>query len=100
MHIILEGVLSLHCKLVLLHCLYNEHYLTLKALNQKMPEFEYGYSEQKNIPRALDVDHLKSPESKITQSGIYQNTQYMHACIFIHTPHTLIETHAFNLYTF
>ena len=31
---------------------------------------EYGYSESKNVPRQLDSDHLKSSDSKLSQSGI------------------------------
>lgn len=70
MHVILEGVLPLSCKLLLIHCIFDEHYFTLKVLNQRIAEFEYGYSESKNVPRQLDNDHLRSPESKFNQSGM------------------------------
>ena len=68
MHVILEGVLPLHCKFLLMHCIFKEHYFTLKLVNQ-ISECEYGYSEGRNVPRQLDIDHLKSSESKLSQSG-------------------------------
>jgi hypothetical protein len=69
MHVILEGVLPLHCKFLLMHCIFKEHYFTLKLVNKLISEFEYGYSESRNVPRQLDNDHLKSSESKLSQSG-------------------------------
>ena len=69
MHVILEGVLPLHCKRLLVHCI-DSNYFSLRTLNRLIVEFEYGYSEAKNIPRQLDNDHLKSTESKLSQSGI------------------------------
>lgn len=75
MHVILEGVLPLSCKRLLLHCIYDEHYFTLKMLNRLILEFEYGYSESKNVPRQLDSDHLKSSDSKLSQSGMIR---YIH----------------------
>lgn len=71
MHFILEGVLPRHCKFVLVHCLFEERYVTLKMVNRLISEFEYGYSESRNVPRQLDNDHLKSSESKLSQSGMY-----------------------------
>lgn len=70
MHVILEGVLPLHCKFLLMHCIFEEHYFTLKLVNRLIAEFEYGYSEGRNVPRQLDSDHLKSSESKLSQSGM------------------------------
>ena len=77
MHVILEGVLPLHCKRLLVHCMFQEHYFTLKTVNRLILEFEYGYSESKNIPRPLDNDHLKSTESKLSQSGIHNCPTYV-----------------------
>ncbi len=84
MHVILEGVLPLHCKLLLVHCIFDEHYFTLKTLNRLISEFEYGYSESKNVPRQLDTDHLKSSESKLSQSGIlcYVRTHITFRCTY------------------
>ena len=69
MHVILEGILPLHCKLLLGHCIFQEHYFTLKKLNQLISDFEYGYGETTNIPRPIDSDQLKSPDSNFSQSG-------------------------------
>ena len=70
MHVILEGVLPLHCKLLLVHCMFEEHYFSLKTVNRLISEFSYGYSESKNVPRPLDNDHLRSSDGKLSQSGM------------------------------
>lgn len=70
MHVILEGVLPLQCKLLLVHCIYEERYFSLKKLNRLISEFEYGYTEASNVPRPLDNDHLKSSDAKLSQSGL------------------------------
>ena len=69
MHVILEGVLPLHCKRLLVHCIFEEHYFTLKTVNRLISEFRYGYSEGRNLPRPLDNDHIRSSDSKLSQSG-------------------------------
>ena len=70
MHVILEGVLPRHSKFLLRHCVFEEHFMTLKEVNRLIAEFEYGYSERKNLPRPLDNDHLRSADSKLSQSGV------------------------------
>ena len=80
MHVILEGVLPLHCKRLLVHCIYEERYFTLKLINRLILEFEYGYSEGRNVPRQLDGDHLRSSESKMSQSGVYHVGRQNFAC--------------------
>ena len=82
MHVILEGVLPLHSKLLLLHCVFEEHLFTLKVANRLILEFEYGYSERKNMPRALDSDHLRSSDSKLSQSGMCCHV-HVHVCVFV-----------------
>ena len=71
MHVLLEGVLPLHCKLLLVHCIFDERYFTLTVINRLIMEFEYGYSESRDIPRPLNNDHLRSSESNINQSGSF-----------------------------
>lgn len=70
MHVILEGVLSLHCKRLLVHCMFEQHYFMLKTVNRLISEFGYGYTEGRNIPRPLDNDHLRSSDGKLSQSGM------------------------------
>lgn len=45
MHVILEGVLLRNLRLLLEHCIVQEHYFTLHQLNQCVSTFCYGYSE-------------------------------------------------------
>lgn len=66
MHVILEGALQRHCKLVLIH---HEHYFTLHHLNQQISNYSYGYSESVNAPRPIDREHLAGDSDKLGQSG-------------------------------
>lgn len=81
MHVILEGVLPLNCKRLLVHCMFEEKYFTLNTLNRQISGFEYGYSECRNVPRPLDNDHIRSSESKLSQSGMVGYMYYYVHCI-------------------
>ena len=50
--------------------MFEEKYFTLNTLNRQISGFEYGYSECRNVPRPLDNDHIRSSESKLSQSGM------------------------------
>lgn len=50
--------------------MFEEHYFTLRTVNRLISELDYGYIEHKNVPRLLDIDHLKPSESRMSQSGI------------------------------
>ena len=69
MHVILEGALQRHCKLVLIHCIDHEHYFTLHHLNEQISNYSYGYSESVNAPRPIDRERLAGDSDKLGQSG-------------------------------
>ena len=83
MHVILEGVLPRHSKFLLIHCVFEERFITLKEVNRLVAEFEYGYSERKNLPRPLDSEHLRSEDSKLSQSGGSTYMYYCACCVHI-----------------
>ncbi len=68
MHVLLEGALPLHCKLVLRHCIVDKKYFTLEYLNRQVTNFKYGYTETVNKPRLIDRERISGNE-KIVQSG-------------------------------
>ena len=78
MHVIFEGVLPRHLKLLLRHCIFEKHFFTLQQLNQQVAHFDYGYTEKVNKPRSLDRDHLISEDKKIVQSGKHNLTELVH----------------------
>ena len=74
MHVILEGVLNLNCKLLLHYLVYEERLFTLKYLNEIITRFPYAGRDAVNAPRVIDREKLMSDSSKITQSGMYMHT--------------------------
>ena len=72
MHVILEGVLSLEVKLMLSVYVSDKKYFTIDFLNERIMSFSYGKSEARNkIPKALEIDHLLSRQSKLRLSGMF-----------------------------
>ena len=72
MHIIFEGVLVLHRRKLLTYCIKKKGYFTLSFLNDKIQNFQYGYSESRTIPSLTDGDRLVEDNStKLGQSGEY-----------------------------
>ena len=69
MHVILEGVLPHHLKLLLQHCVITSKYFSLQNLNTQISTFSYGYSESVNAPRPIDKERLNSSDQKLVQSG-------------------------------
>jgi len=58
MHVILEGALPRHCRLLLYHCIVEEKYFTLNHLNKRMQDFQYGEHEKFSAPRSLERDKM------------------------------------------
>ena len=56
MHVILEGVLPLHTKLLLVHCIYEERLFTLKTANKLIIQFEYGSVAVVSRVKTLHLD--------------------------------------------
>ena len=72
MHVILEGVFSLEVKLMLFVYISDKKYFTIDFLNERIMSFSYGKSEARNkIPKALEIDHLLSRQSKLRLSGMF-----------------------------
>ena len=70
MHVLLEGVVPHHLKLLLQYCVNTSKYFTVQYLNPQITTFSYGYSESMNAPRPIDRDGLNSRDQKIVPSGI------------------------------
>ena len=78
MHVLLEGVVPHHLKLLLQYCVNTSKYFSVQYLNTQITTFSYGYSESTNAPRPIDRDRLNSSDQKIVQSGIvYDYTTMM-----------------------
>ena len=70
MHVLFEGVLVLHCRKILAHCIRDKGYFTLAFLNGQIQNFQYGYSEVRTKPSPVDRDRLVDDNStKLGQSG-------------------------------
>lgn len=73
MHVLLEGVLPRHCKMLLHYCIINQRLFTVKQLNEQIKTFKYGYSEKANAPRPIDGERLTSDDNKFVQSGKFNH---------------------------
>ena len=69
MHVLLEGVLPRHCKILLRYCIIDQRFFTVKYLNEQIKMFKYGYSEKVNAPSPIDGERLTSDDNKFVQSG-------------------------------
>ena len=69
MHIILEGVLPKHIKLLLKHCIVDMKFFNLAYLNSSISNFPFSKNEKLNSPRPIDREKLMADGDKITQSG-------------------------------
>ena len=69
MHVLLEGVLPRHCKMLLRYYIVDQRLFTVKYLNQQIKAFKYGYSEKAGAPRQIDGERLTSDDTKFVQSG-------------------------------
>ena len=74
MHVILEGALPRHCRLLLYHCIVEEKYFTLNHLNKSIRDFHYGEHEKLSTPRALERDKITGDSDKLGQSGEFSIT--------------------------
>lgn len=71
MHDVLEGMLQYEAKLMLKQFIYQDHYFTLRQLNQLIESFELGYSEVKSRPSLISQATLEDRGSNhLTQSGM------------------------------
>lgn len=77
MHVLLEGVLPRHVKIILKHYIIDQHLFTIQYINRQIAEFAYGYSERATAPRAIDRDRLTSEDNKLVQSGMAEITFFM-----------------------
>ena len=53
MHDLLEGVIPYEMKNMLMHFVNNSHYFTLQQLNERLLNYEFGYTEIADKPSAL-----------------------------------------------
>jgi hypothetical protein len=62
MHDLLEGVVPYELKLMLASFIFDKRYFTLAVLNARLASFDYGYSDRKNKPTALNEAELRDPQ--------------------------------------
>ena len=69
MHDLFEGVIPYEMKLLLAH-LVNAKYFTIGTVNERLRQFDFGYTERSDIPSQLDEKNfMRKPEQKIRQSA-------------------------------
>ena len=68
MHVLLEGLVPYETKL-LLKVLIGAKFFTLKELNNRIENFDYGYMDKKNKPTQISGDTIHSSDLKLKQSG-------------------------------
>ena len=69
MHILLEGVLPYTIKAMLQSFVLENHFFSIKYLNQKLSSFKFSRSESKNKPSRISPSVLID-DGKINQSGM------------------------------
>ena len=67
MHNVLEGVAPLEVKLLLRHYIYDEKLLCLEQSNERIVNFDYGYSNEKNKPSI--ILNLRTSETAVRQTA-------------------------------
>ena len=67
MHDLFEGVVPREIKLLLLHLIQSK-YLTISVFNDRLCQFDFGYTEISDKPSELDQNIPKKLEQKIRQS--------------------------------
>lgn len=60
MHNVLEGVAPLEAKLLLRQNIYEEKLLSLEQLNDRIINFDYGYSNDKNKPNLKNIPKFET----------------------------------------
>ena len=63
LHDLFEGVVPCEIKLLLLH-LIESMYLTISVFNDRLRQFDFGYTEISDKPSELDQNIPKKPEHK------------------------------------
>ncbi|XP_028419229.1 uncharacterized protein LOC114544960, partial [Dendronephthya gigantea] len=70
MHILLEGLVPYETKLMLKYLIDESRCITLKELNRRMENFDYGYMNKKNKPTAITRETINGvTEAKLKQSA-------------------------------
>ncbi|XP_028409272.1 uncharacterized protein LOC114531867 [Dendronephthya gigantea] len=67
MHDVLEGVLQYEVKELLNELINVKKLLTLKELNRRLAEFDYGYYNDANKPSPINEKRLSSPDHSLKQ---------------------------------
>lgn len=73
MHDVLEGILQYEAKELLKHAILNEKFISLDELNDLILQFDFGYSNDKNKPSAINSRTLHALHNSLKQSGILSN---------------------------
>lgn len=64
MHDLLEGVCPYEVKLILHQFIFNDHFISLRELNQRLKAFQYGFTDRKNKPTALSHDRMTNQNDR------------------------------------
>ena len=70
MHDILEGVLQYKVKEMLKVFIWEEKYLSLEQLNDRIKIFDYGYYKDNNKPSTIAQQTLKGDKNSVKQKGL------------------------------
>lgn len=64
MHDLLEGVCPYEVKLILHQFIFNDHFISLRELNQRLKAFQYGFTDRKNKPTALSHERMTNQNDR------------------------------------
>ena len=71
MHDLFEGVVQYEIKLLILSCV-KKRFFSLATFNERLINFEYGYSEVADKPVPLTTQHINSKDAKHIRQGSAQ----------------------------
>ena len=71
MHDILEGCLQYEIKELIKYLVFDQKFITLSGLNDKIDGFAYGYIESPNKPSLIALASLNSTDHSLKQTGLF-----------------------------
>ncbi len=69
MHDLLEGVVPLEMKLLLTYLVDDAKCFSIATLNDRLSQFDFGYSEKSDTPTEIDIRVVKNADTKIRESA-------------------------------
>lgn len=98
MHDILEGIAPLEVKHLLLHCISDKKYFTLRKVNDRLLHFNYGYTESDKPPPILSQTlHSEDKSLRLSSSQALLLVRILPFVIAEFIPHDDVYWHCFLL---